>query len=780
MIYADWCALLDVKHGKAKCPAHEDRNPSLSVTEGHDGSTLIKCHAGCDTERIVAAVGRTMADLYVDPGNGRAELVATYDYRDESGALLYQVCRFFPKTFKQRCPDGAGGWTWRLNGVRRVLYRLPELRAAIDAGKRVFIVEGEKDVAAVEKAGYAATCNSGGAGKWRPEYSAVFAGANVVLVADKDEPGRKHAHDVATSLHGVASKVVTVEAAEGTDVSDHLAAGKTLAELVPVPETPERTKETNKAPLATTSVPLTPPSFVSFVPPSLSEAALFGLPGEFVRVVGPHSEADPAALLIQFLVAFGNCAGRATWFPVEADRHHLNLNALLVGTTSKGRKGTSWGHVRSLFARVDSYWAPGCLRSGLSSGEGLIWEVRDPIAKQEPIKEKGRIVGYQSNVVDEGVTDKRLLVLEAEFASTLRVMAREGSTLSAVVRQAWDDGGLRALAKNSPAKATDAHISIIGHITKDELRRELTQTDAANGFANRFLFVCSRRSKALPEGGHLAADALDPILWGLDAALKVARQAGELRRDAAARALWASVYPELSEGRLGLLGAATGRAEAQVVRLSCLYALLDRSVVVCEPHLQAALALWDYCAQSAAFVFGDTVGDHAADEVWSALRQAGPEGLGRTEINAAFHRNRSAEQISRALAILYEQGHVDCTMIETGGRPREVWRTKETKKGAAALSVTKDPNVSSGQEQQERTALEPTSPAPRESISGPLEPRNCPKGHPMTHLAGTPADRGWVCSTCYPATRQTTHSEPALALAGEGNPARGDAWEPET
>lgn len=428
-------------------------------------------------------------------------------------------------------------------------------------------------------------------------------------------------------------------------------------------------------------------SFVYFVHPELQPAALHGLAGEFVATVEPHTEADPAALLVQFLVAFGSCAGRGAWFTVEADRHYLNLFALLVGVTSKGRKGTSWGHIRNIFSRTGDTWATDRIHGGLSSGEGLIWAVRDQIEKQEPIREKQRIVGYQTAIVDEGVSDKRLLVLEPEFASTLRVMTRDGNTLSAVVRQAWDDGMLRAMAKNSPARATNAHISIVGHVTRDELKRELTQTDAANGFANRFLFVCSKRSKALPEGGSLAPDALDTLVRRLSDAVVFAMRAGELKRDDSARALWAKVYPALSEGRPGLLGAATGRAEAQVTRLSCLYALLDGSTVIREAHLRAALALWDYCAASARTVFGETVGDSTADEIMAALRCA-TEGLDRTDISDALQRNRSADEISRALGLLHANNWATFSTVQTGGRPREVWRavgmTNETKEVEAA------------------------------------------------------------------------------------------------
>src|SRR5437899_8458002 len=153
----------------ARCPAHDDHNPSLAIKDG-DRGVVLHCHAGCRQEAVLAALPVEKRDLFADAGMD-THILAMYDYTDEKGALLYQVVRFAPKNFRQRRPDGLGGWTWNLNGTRRVLYHLPQLRAAIAAGKRVFIVEGEKDVAAVERAGYAATCNSGGAGKWRRDYA---------------------------------------------------------------------------------------------------------------------------------------------------------------------------------------------------------------------------------------------------------------------------------------------------------------------------------------------------------------------------------------------------------------------------------------------------------------------------------------------------------------------------------------------------------------------------------------------------------------------------------
>ena len=263
-------------------------------------------------------------------------------------------------------------------------------------------------------------------------------------------------------------------------------------------------------------------------PDPLGEGAYHGLAGEFVHLIEPHTEADPAALLFQFLAQFGNVIGRNAHFLAEADQHFLNLFVVLVGQTAKGRKGTSQGQVQARFKCVDETWAADRVMSGLSSGEGLIWQVRDPIEKKEPIKQKGLITGYQDVIVDEGIQDKRLLIIEPEFASTLRVIGRDGNTLSAVIRQMWDSGNLRTLTKNSPAKATGAHGSIVGHITRDELRRYLDSTEAGNGFANRFLWVCVRRSKVLPEGGRLGEVNFAPFIQRLNDAVTFAKNGGRV------------------------------------------------------------------------------------------------------------------------------------------------------------------------------------------------------------------------------------------------------------
>ena len=269
-------------------------------------------------------------------------------------------------------------------------------------------------------------------------------------------------------------------------------------------------------------------------PEPLSDAALQGLAGDIVRRIEPHTEASPVALLIQTLTAYGSVIGRNAHSIADGSRHGANLFAVLVGESSKSRKGTSWQHVLRIFERADEDWKKNCVANGLSSGEGVIWAVRDPITKTVPKKEKGKFTGgHETVIADAGVDDKRLCVSEGEFANVLKVMAREGNTLSPVIRSAWDSDNLRTMTKNSEARATGAHISIIGHITRDELRRLLSETESANGFGNRFLWLAVRRSKCLPEGGNIDSEALNDLVVRLHKAIEFGRFAGEVAGAAA-------------------------------------------------------------------------------------------------------------------------------------------------------------------------------------------------------------------------------------------------------
>lgn len=233
-------------------------------------------------------------------------------------------------------------------------------------------------------------------------------------------------------------------------------------------------------------------------PAPLAQEAFHGLAGEIVSILEPESEADPAGLLMHLLVSFGNVVGRTPHFMVGGATHHANMYCVNVGATAS-RKGTAKDDTFHLVRKVDADWFDNCVQSGLSSGEGFIWAVRDQIEEKQAIRTKGRVADYQMVITDQGVEDKRLLLVESEFGSVLRVLQRDGNTLSAQMRQAWDSGTLRTLTKSQPVRATDAHVSLIGHVTREELLKYLNETEQANGFANRILWVAVRRSKLLDQ-----------------------------------------------------------------------------------------------------------------------------------------------------------------------------------------------------------------------------------------------------------------------------------------
>jgi hypothetical protein len=312
--------------------------------------------------------------------------------------------------------------------------------------------------------------------------------------------------------------------------------------------------------------------------------------------------------------------------------------------------------------------------------------VRDPVHGKVAIKDKGKTVGYEEQILDHGVSDKRLMIVEEEFGNTLRVATRDGNTLSGIIRQAYDGRRLGNLTKNSPFKASDTQISIVGHVTRVELLKYLGNTERSNGFANRFLWACVRRSKVLPEGGGM------PNLESLRAALKRAIDLGknveEMSRDAECVQLWSKVYPKLSRERPGVLGAVTARAEAHVSRLAMIYALLDNAHVIRAEHLRAALALWNYCYRSCQWVFGTDTGDSNADALLQVMRSRG--GMTATEISEFFGRNKSKAQLHQILGPLVAQGLVIPGKPAAGGKPATKWTvTDSANKGTKATKTTK-------------------------------------------------------------------------------------------
>jgi len=208
---------------------------------------------------------------------------------------------------------------------------------------------------------------------------------------------------------------------------------------------------------------------------------------------------------------------------------------------------------------------------------------------------------------------------------------------------------------------------------REELRRFLTETESASGFANRFCWLAVRRSKFLPEGGSIGSVNFDDVVTSLKLAIDFTNDFLEVRRDPEAAELWSAAYPALSEAEPGMAGAVTSRGEAQVMRLSAIYALLDRSRLIRVEHQEAAMALWEYCRQSAKWIFGTTTGDRNADKILRALRHASA-GLTKTEISAeVFNRHASSADIDEALRLLHGLKRAYYEVETTDGAPAQRW-----------------------------------------------------------------------------------------------------------
>ncbi|MDT5348320.1 MAG: hypothetical protein QOH91_1607 [Mycobacterium sp.] len=605
----------------AQCPAHDDGRPSLSVTR-IEGSVLVHCHAGCQVVDVLDAVGLTPRDLFDDPRG------ASYKYPDGRTVL--------------RTPDKR--FSQRGNTKGRTLFHSDRIGDA----QVVYAVEGEKDVLAVEAVGAAAVCSAMGAGKARQFDWSTLNGKHVIVVADRDEPGRKHAAEVADLLGGRATSVRIVEAAVGKDAADHLAAGKTLDEFVMVDSgTPSGGDDET----------------VKTVPwPTLSDAALHGTPGEIVNLVAPHTEADPAAILVQLLAVFGATLGPGPHIVAGNERHRTVIAPLIIGRTNNGAKGTGLGVVEAI-RKLALPWFDEFTTSGLSSAEGLIELVRDPSGDPG------------DKDYDAGVSDKRLLVKESEYRSVLARCRREGNTLSMTLRQAWDGGTLRTLArKHNKLTATDPHIVVIGHITPREFRSTLDDSDLSGGSINRLLICLSRRSRLNARLGNIPHDVLTRAADLFAKAQKEAQNRGEMKFTDAFWSSWETTYRELNRDRPDSWATdATARGVTQVLRLALIYALFDGAAEIDTSHLDAALALWAYAEHSAKWLFSThdlEIEREAAGGLANFIREGGCDGRTRTEIyRDYFKSNIKAAEITAELTPLVHDGVVTEIRDETGGRP---------------------------------------------------------------------------------------------------------------
>lgn len=451
------------------------------------------------------------------------------------------------------------------------------------------------------------------------------------------------------------------------------------------------------------SIPLPEPPAL---PPRPALALSHGVIGDFMRRVEFETEAHPVALGLTVLVALGNAIHRGPHFYVGRTRHHVNLFAAIVGNTGAGRKGTGLDIVRDCIRAADEFWSEVCQSPNLTSGEGVVDALRDRVTKIVPVK--GKPGEFEEVVVDPGVEDKRLLITAAELVGAFRCGNRENSILSQTLREAWDGKTLRTMAKTAARIATDPHLSIIGHCTRNELVRVVREGDVFGGSMNRFLWCLSDRARLLPHGGNL--DDLGTVPQRMADVVDFARGVERMRRTAEADRLWEDVYCELVTARgSDVLAAVLSRGEAQTLRLSMLFALAAKRAEITAEDLAAAVDLWRYCRASAEAIFGQ-VHDKLFHRVVDAIREM--PGITRSQLHARLGWKLGSAQLVETLARVRAAGLATAEQEKTSGRPTERWR----------------PSYQEGlQEKQEKVSADPfptfschpsTSPAMQEQAGG--------------------------------------------------------------
>lgn len=406
--------------------------------------------------------------------------------------------------------------------------------------------------------------------------------------------------------------------------------------------------------------------------PIMKSKAARGIVGDIAHLATARSEADPVAVIATTLAYAAALFGRTQFIRIGDSTHHSRHFNVVVGQSSRARKGTSFDPVNRLFRRAMEILRathptlPFPLGSDLqvssgplSSGEGLIHAVRDPRR------------GKDGEIEDPGVPDKRMLLVESEFGAALRVFERSGNTLSANLRRAWDGTTLAPLTRNNAIVATEPHVNIVGHITEPELKSLLGATDVWNGFANRFQWLMARRPKTVPFPEPMPDDKVQEIAQKLAGVIyKAHQEPQEMTMSNSAQDHWCNVYAELTQDFPGILGAVTSRQEAHARRLALTYAQLDGADRIEIEHLEAALAFCRYAFDSAQYLFGETELDPIAQRILEALT-IGPKT--QNEIRDLFQRNVPASRLAEVLTGLQARGRVTLRREGTNGRPRSVW-----------------------------------------------------------------------------------------------------------
>lgn len=671
------------------CPNHDDRHPSLTINPAKD---LFLC-APCRAEGRDAAGGSWKFAAFlssIDP-NDKAALIewlghrgllnhrhadghacspsparnigqeealrqaqetsgaaskpeAIYDYTDEQGNLRYQVVRFLEKQFRQRRPAGPDRWIWNLDGVRPLLYRLPELLKA----ERVLVAEGEKDVLTLKLLGFTATTNSGGAGKWQLEFAEYFVGKDVVIFPDNDEPGRKHAEQVARSLWGKARslKVVPLPGLEEHgDVSDFVARLGTEAKkllLAATADSPEWKPPSEQSAASATKLSAGRGGASSAVGtadqcPVLPEFVWYGLSREFREIVGPMTEASPNYHLASFCLAVGASLGRSVYVD-RAGRQYPNLFTVLVGKSGGARKSTALRFAIDLARTLDDSLG---VVSSIDSREGFIQYLEEIGKKQKQ------------------ASDLRAIIRLSELRSLIDKSRMEGlRNIVPTLADAYDcPASLEVVTRKSPVSVAYPTISLHAATTPQWIEG-LRPEDLQGGLGNRVMWVPGEPGAMLPNPPPRDQARWDALVAKLREQVQFWRGRGSTQFQLSAEAekrwekIYAYLYPRGDDDPL--IAVLSERLQNHCLKVALIHGALDGSDRIDVRHLEAAYAFAQFLYDALWYLFrgfGASPMAQLDQKIIEAVRQAGPRGIRQRELKKKFWRT-DAEMFGKRLYYL--------------------------------------------------------------------------------------------------------------------------------
>jgi hypothetical protein len=404
--------------------------------------------------------------------------------------------------------------------------------------------------------------------------------------------------------------------------------------------------------------------------PVLATVAFHGILGEIVAEVRASTEGDPAGILASLICGAGVLMNATPHLQIGGTKHPLLVWPLLFGRTGSGRKGEATNVAEQFLTRAHRDFVK-IRTTGLSSGEGLIEAIRDLTE-----------VKHGRDVEVIGTTDKRLFLVEPEFSSVMARAKREGSTLAAVLRQAWDGRALSVLNR-SALRASSSHVGVIGHVAPAEFCKRLAEAEMSGGLYNRFLPVWTERPHLLPIPPELDPKTVEALAKDLARGIARAPKLSVMRlAPGQAVDLWTEeLYPRFAgmDDSDEVWAEFSRRAAPYCLRVAAIYAVLAGANTITLPALTAAAAMIEYSTRTARYVLGDQSKDPRLDRIKRAV-DARETGLTRTEISDLFGRNLSAAVLGELIAVLTSQGYEEVPLPGGRGRnPVVLRRTKETK-----------------------------------------------------------------------------------------------------